>query len=133
MVGRTTPHPAHPSTDSSDDADVWTYSDTCGTEKKYEANILDFMSWFCHQEKKYATGTIFTQVKLLQIKPINIHDWLAILCLGIANYDIVVTQANRLLLLYTLVQEKVGELLYANPTATLVRQSRRPNKISHCQ
>jgi hypothetical protein len=87
--------------------------------------MLDFMSWFHNWEEKYTTGTIFTRVKLLQIKPTNIHDWLAILCFGIADYDI---EEHRPIGChsYTLLFKKMS-------TAAMVQQSRQRNKTSHCQ
>jgi hypothetical protein len=88
VVGRTTPrHQANVSTDSPEDTDGWTYPDTRGVGKRYEANMLDFMSWFHGREEPYPLGTIFTRNELLLIKPVDIHDWLAVACFGIADYD----------------------------------------------
>ena len=88
-MGRTTPrHQANVSTDSPEDTDGWTYPDTRGVGKKYEANMLDFMSWFHGRGEPYPLGTIFTRDELLLVKPVDIHDWLAVACFGIADYDI---------------------------------------------
>ena len=75
-MGRTTPrHQANVSTDSPEDTDGWTYPDTRGVGKKYEANMLDFMSWFHGRGEPYPLGTIFTRDELLLVKPVDIHDW----------------------------------------------------------
>jgi hypothetical protein len=88
-VGCTTPcHQAYGLTDSPKDTDGWTYPDTHGVGKQYEANMINFMSWFHGREVPFPQGTIFTRVRLLLIKPIDIHDWLAGACFGIADYDI---------------------------------------------
>ncbi len=78
---------AHSSTDLSD-ADGWTYPDTRGSGKPYDANMLDIMKWFHNQEEPYNEGTIFTRAELVEIMPLDIHDWMVIGCFGRADYDI---------------------------------------------
>ena len=44
--------------------------------------------WFHNQEEPYNEGTIFTRAELVEIMPLEIHDWMAIGCFGRADYDI---------------------------------------------
>ena len=54
--------------------------------KLYEKNMLNFMQWFHRREKLYDKGTTFTRDELKEIKPVNVHDWLAIYCYGKADW-----------------------------------------------
>ncbi len=49
--------------------------------------MLNFMQWFHRREKPYDKGTTFTRDELKEIKPVNVHDWLAIYCYGKVDYN----------------------------------------------
>jgi len=49
--------------------------------------MLNFMQWFHRREKPYDKGTTFTRDELKEIKPVDVHYWLAIYCYGKADYN----------------------------------------------
>ena len=49
--------------------------------------MLNFMQWFHRREKLYDKDTTFTRDGLKEIKPVDVHDWLAIYCYGKADYN----------------------------------------------
>ena len=50
--------------------------------KEYQLIVGDqlchIVRWFHRREKPYDKGTTFTRDELKEIKPVNVHDWLAI-------------------------------------------------------
>ncbi len=71
-------------------ADEWSYPYTNeGSGKKYQSYMLDFMNWFYSQLcEPYDINKTFTRNKLLDIKPVDIHDWLAVKCFERADYNV---------------------------------------------
>ena len=88
IVGRTTRREQN-ETDDPDNDDGWTYPNTrSDPAKSYAPNMLQFMTWFHRGDNRYPNDTTFTRAQLLEIKPVDVHDWLAIMCFGIADYVI---------------------------------------------
>ena len=50
--------------------------------------MLEFMTWFHSPSHCFDNGQTFLQTELFKIRPVDIHDWLAVKCFGRFDYNI---------------------------------------------
>ena len=50
--------------------------------------MLEFMTWFHSPSHCFDNGQTFSQTELFKIRPVDIHDWLAVKCFGRFDYNI---------------------------------------------
>ena len=67
------------------DDDGWEWP-TSSTAKKYKSSLISFMSYF--HNKQYDKDKVFTKEELLQIRPRDIHNWMALKAFGKTRYDV---------------------------------------------
>ena len=67
------------------DDDGWEWP-TSSTAKKYKSSLISFMSYF--HNKQYDKDKEFTKEELLQIRPRDIHNWMALKAFGKTRYNV---------------------------------------------